>query len=287
MAKHILMKFSTKTNYALVSFVQKFFLNLFKLTNTEIHQKKVKRNNISWVLDLDEVIDFMIYLFGGFDLKGSNTFKNKLKKDDVVFDVGANIGSFSLAIADKIPEGRIFAFEPSDYAFNKFNKNIDFNPLLSPQIETLQAFVTAESKSVPEGIHASWNVLSDQKKHENHCGILTPTKGAQSVSLDDLVKLYGVEKLNWLKIDVDGYEKDVLLGGQNVFINHRPKVFMELCAYSLEEQGTSVEEILGFLIEHNYEFYGTDETYFATDVSKIVKQIPEMGTINIFAYPLT
>lgn len=262
------------------------FLIFSKLINMPIRQRLVTRQSVKWMLDLDEVIDFMIFIFGGFDLKGINKFKSKINSEDTIVDIGANIGSFSLMVSQKLKNtGRIISIEPSDFAYNKFLKNLELNEDLSSRITSFQGFVTEKSNFKPKGIHASWNVLSSEERHENHCGILTSTNGAVSLTLDDIMTHFSIKKLDWLKIDVDGYEKGVLLGGQNVFNIHKPKIFMELCEYSLEEHNSSVDEILSFLIQFNYTFYGVNDYFFNQDIDAIKKSIPNMGTINIFAYP--
>lgn len=244
------------------------------------------RNGIRWQLNLSEVIDFMIYFSGGFDKEGSSSFGEKLKPNDTIVDVGANIGSFALVVSKYIgDQGHIYAFEPSAYAINKFKTNLELNKTLAKRITPVQAFVTREEKSIPHGIHASWNITSTTQRHPNHKGILTPTQGAISLSLDQLVNQFQISKLDWLKIDVDGFEKDVLFGGAHVFNHHKPKVFMELCEYSLLEHDTSVEEILGYLIHFNYHFYSVGGKSFGQDIQAIKQTIPNMGTTNIFAYP--
>ena len=280
-----MIKFSTKTNYKIVSLVQSIVLFVFNLVNKPITQVEVKRNQINWNLNLSEVIDFMIYFVGGFDKSGGKAFGKQLKPDDVIIDVGANIGSFSLVASKYIGnQGKIVAIEPSAYAYHKFIENLKRNKHLSERIQPLQAFVTQKQNTVPNSIYASWDITSNTQRHTNHKGVLTPTLGAISISLDQITKQFNIEKLNWLKIDVDGFEKDVLLGGQYIFEYHKPNIFMELCEYSLKEHHTSVEEILSFLIQFNYHFYSVSGKAFGQNIKAIKKTIPNMGTINIFAY---
>lgn len=280
-----MIKFSTKTNYKIVSLVQTIVLFAFKLFKKPYKNIEVKRNNINWKLNLSEVIDFMIFFVGGFDKAGGEAFGKQLKSNDKIIDIGANIGSFSLVASKYLGQkGKIIAVEPSTYAFNKFKDNLKLNENLNALIQPLQAFVTQEQNSVPNEIYASWDITTDIQRHANHKGVLTPTFGAISISLDQITKQFNIEKLNWLKIDVDGFEKDVLLGGQYVFEHHKPNIFMELCEYSLKEHHTSVEEILSFLIQFNYHFYSVGGKAFGQNIKAIQKTIPNMGTINIFAY---
>lgn len=280
-----MIKFSTKTNYKIVSQVQKIILFLFNCINKPIRDFKVKRQGIHWYLNLSEVIDFMIFLVGGFDKQGGKAFGIKLNPDDTIVDIGANIGSFSLVISKYLGDnGQVIAVEPSHYAYNKFKYNMSLNPILSKKIRPIQAFITRKQFPIPDGIHASWDIQSETPRHPNHKGIMTSTQGAIGLSLDQLVNQFKLKKVDWIKIDVDGFEKDVLLGGQFVFKHYRPNIFMELCEYSLVEHHTSIEEILSFLIQFNYHFFSVKGKEFGQDIRAIKKTIPNMGTTNIFAY---
>ncbi len=280
-----MIKFSTKTNYKIVYQVQRVVLYVFSTFKKPVHQVQVKRNGLQWQLNLSEVIDFMIYFVGGFDKAGSKAFSEQISKNHTIIDIGANIGSFSLVVSKYLgKEGRIIAIEPSKYAFQKFQENLELNKPVSDRIIPIQAFMTQNTYPVPEGVYASWDITSNSLRHTNHKGILTSTNGAISLSLDQLVERFRIKKLDWLKIDVDGFEKDVLLGGQDVFENHKPNIFMELCEYSLTEHNTSVEEILSFLIQFDYKFYSVKGRAFNQNIGAIKRTIPKMGTINVFAY---
>jgi len=201
-----MIKFSTKTNYKLVSIVQRIILSILRLFKKPHTQVIIKRNQIHWKLNLSEVIDFMVYLVGGFDKAGSKAFGKQISKNSTIIDIGANIGSFSLEVSKYLSDqGRIIAIEPSTYAYRKFQSNLKLNPNLLNRITPVHAFITQNNNPVPKEIYASWDIQSEDPRHNNHKGILTSTYGAISLSLDQLVDHFSISKLDWLKIDVDGY----------------------------------------------------------------------------------
>ena len=101
--------------YRVVSFMRS---TIGKSDNLVINRKK-----ILWNLDLKEGIDFSIYILGEFEKSTFSLYKSILREGDVVLDVGANIGDQTLPIAKLIgPTGKVFAFEPTEYAFNKLTK---------------------------------------------------------------------------------------------------------------------------------------------------------------------
>ena len=98
-------------------------------------------------MDLSEGIDLSLFLFGNFQ---SYVVQNKyfsLEKDAIVFDVGANVGSMSLRFAQGASEGHVYAFEPTDYAFKKLQRNLSLNPKLAERISAVQQFLADEKSS--------------------------------------------------------------------------------------------------------------------------------------------
>src|ERR1700751_5151651 len=88
----------------------------------------VERNGIRYHLDLNEGIDFSIYLLGAFEPGTQKTLQKLAKPGDVVFDIGANIGAHPLTIAQSVGRsGKVYAFEPADFAFAKLQRNLALN----------------------------------------------------------------------------------------------------------------------------------------------------------------
>ena len=96
----------------------------------------VVRNEIKWNLDLNEGIDLSVYLFGTSERKISNLKKLLSKKDSsfTVIDIGANIGSVSLLLAKILKNSKVFAIEPTNYAFNKLSNNLSLNKELKDKV---------------------------------------------------------------------------------------------------------------------------------------------------------
>ena len=148
------MKTITKINIA--RFIS-FFLKIF------IRKKSIyKRNGINWFLDLNEGIDLSIYLFGTSENKIKNLKKIfDLNQKIIILDIGANIGSVSLPLAKMFSKSRIFAIEPTNFAFNKLVKNLNLNQNLKKNISLNQLFFSKKNK--PEKVWSSWNLHKKKK----------------------------------------------------------------------------------------------------------------------------
>src|SRR4051812_5528651 len=100
---------------------------------------QVGRRGVTWALDLNEGIDFSIFLLGSFEPSTVGTLQYLVRPGDVVLDIGANVGSHTLRLAQFVgTAGRVYAFEPTDYAFQKLQKNLTLNPLLAARVTAEQ-----------------------------------------------------------------------------------------------------------------------------------------------------
>src|SRR6266702_564828 len=82
-------------------------------------RRRIRRRGIYYDVDLREGIDLSLFLFGSFQRHVTDVIKQLVAPDGVVIDIGANIGTVTLTIAAYLAEGRIYAFEPTDFAFQK------------------------------------------------------------------------------------------------------------------------------------------------------------------------
>ena len=128
-------------NKILVAKIISFFLTFFYKKN-QIHTK----NKIKWCLDLNEGIDLSIFLFGTSEKK-INSLKKlfKLNEKLIIIDIGANIGSISLPLAKIFNKSKIFAIEPTNYAFKKLTKNLNLNKDLKKNISLNQVFLSKKA----------------------------------------------------------------------------------------------------------------------------------------------
>jgi FkbM family methyltransferase len=249
---------------------------------------KAKRAGICWYLDLNEGIDFAIYLTGKFEPETVATMTSLIKSGDVVLDVGANIGAHTLSMAHMVGEkGRVIAFEPTKYAFDKLVANAKLNPHLQSKITLNQMMLTAsETAPLKKELYSSWPLDPKKQMHKKHLGNLQMTCGARVQTLSSYVNNSKIKNVKLVKIDVDGYEIDVLEGGLDFFKKQQPIIIMELAPYTLEERGKSLDELLGILEGMGY--YLLDQSSkkpLAMTPKKLKQQIPEGGSINVIARP--
>ena len=248
----------------------------------------VERGGIKWSLDLREGIDFSIYLLGAFERSTVRTLRKLAIPGCIVFDIGANIGSHTLGLAQSVgPAGRVFAFEPTDFAFAKLQRNLALNPEIEPRIQVYQFLLAANlGAHLPPTIYASWPLLAEEPVHPKLRGRPTSTSNARVDTLDAFVERQGIDRLDLIKIDVDGHEYPVLKGGMKTLVEFQPTLLMELSPYVQDEQSHGFAALVALLrdVHYSLEDAATGNTV-PLQVDELQELIPDGAGINVVARP--
>ncbi len=253
---------------------------------------QVRRQGVQWQLDLHEGIDFSIWLLGSFEPGTVRTYRKVIAPGNTVLDIGANIGAHTLHLAECVgPTGRVIAFEPTDFAFAKLLRNSALNPELAPRIQCCQLMlVDAAAQDTPTvPLYSSWPLRQDDTaKHDLHEGRLMPTTGARARTLDAVVAELGLTRLDCIKLDIDGFECQMLRGARTVLTRWHPTIIMELAPYVLEEQGASLAELIQLLRDYGYALFHTgNEKPIALDAAALLRMIPQGASLNVLARAAT
>ena len=248
----------------------------------------VRRRGLRWQLDLSEGIDFSIYLLGAFERSTVVTLQKLVNPGDVVFDVGANIGAHTLGLAHSVgAAGRVFAFEPTDFAYAKLKENLALNPELNARTEPRQiALVSEPSEPAQREIYAGWPLKKNGSVHPKHCGRLEATVGASADTLDHFAEREGIDRVDLIKIDVDGQELQVLQGGLMILKESQPLLVMEISPYVQAEQNNSFSTFVSLLRDVGYCLQdATTWNPLPLDAAKLEALIPDGASINAIARP--
>jgi FkbM family methyltransferase len=137
------------------------------------------------------------------------------KKGDVVLDIGANIGIFSIYLAKLFPEVKIYAFEPVKKTYNDLLKNIELN-----NIKNIKAFNLAVNKDareiqmiyLEEASDCSFMADLDVPRLTNRSNIKNNVvvEKVPGITLDGILKDNKIQKVKLLKIDTEGAEDEIL-----------------------------------------------------------------------------
>lgn len=243
---------------------------------------RCRRRGILWELDLKQGIDLSIYLFGAFEPEIVDYASHIIKPGAKVLDIGANIGAHTMRLAHLVgPSGAVFAFEPTDYAFEKLLRHIQLNPNLKNRIHAFQEILASSSEeNKPQAICSSWPLDSNAEVHAVHQGEAMSLNAAGVTTLDIAAEQQGWKSIDLVKMDVDGNELFVLQGGKNFFRRFHPPILMEFAPYLYQEHGYSLKDLVDFLSAMNYRCQLLPSQK-EIDFSELPSIISEGGSLNV------
>lgn len=175
-----------------------------------------------------------------------------LKKSHTFFDVGANIGYFSLLAKAVNPRLQVYSFEPLPQNIECLKKNIALNPNFNIQI--IEKCVSDKNGTtefmIPPQNECGWGRIA-------YRDLFDGTKILRDViTIDDFCHKNQIQKVDFLKIDVEGFEFHVLKGAEKLLSSpHAPHICIEMNTSCFEDMGVSITEIFQFLIDKNYTLY--------------------------------
>jgi FkbM family methyltransferase len=165
-----------------------------------------------------------------------------------VFDLGAHQGVYALMLAHAVGRhGRVIAVEANRFNVDVIRANCRLNKVRN--VVPVHAAVAEQPGTISFGRGNNGQVDAG--------GMHADSQEVPAVTIDGLTERYGRPAMVFL--DIEGYECQALRGAKAT-LETRPDVFIEVhVGYGLEDFGGSVEELLGFFPEDDYELYGSNE----------------------------
>jgi FkbM family methyltransferase len=233
------------------------FLLKFAPLNNEYKQGEsvrfIKRNNINYKLDLYDYMQWSLYFYNNND--SSLNLLKYINTNDVVFDIGGNIGQTSLNIAKKIGNyGKVYCFEPYPENFEALKTNISLNKNINNLIIENLGLGQFESsmKMYKNCIHNSGgNRIISNLQNEKFQELVD----VEIKTIDNYCKENNINNIDVIKIDVEGFELFVLNGAIHTLQNLSPKLYIELCENNLKEHGSTPQDIIDYLSKFNYNIF--------------------------------
>lgn len=188
-----------------------------------------------------------------FELALIRFIKREARPDWVVLDVGANVGAVTLALARfTTPTGSVHAFEPGPPNVQRLHANLALNPGLAAQVTVHTA-----------GVGDAPGELRWQEEAENPGNAMLGAHGTHAVpvvTLDDFTSQQHLQRLDFIKIDVEGMELNVFRGARRTLRQFRPTIYYEtLGRYGDEHGGKNFALIEQLLTEEcQYRLYRLD-----------------------------
>lgn len=220
----------------------------------------VRMQNETWMqLDVRSRTEQWSYWTGYYDDDIINKLSNCLKEKCVVFDIGANIGFYSVALGYKLQtlNGQLYAFEPVKSNFDRLTTNISLNNLEKTILPHKIALGDDEStiEMSMENVNNSMTgnaVMVRGKIPSNYFGI---NSQARLTRLDTFVQEQNIKNCHLIKIDVEGAEVMFLRGGVSFLSQTRPIIYGEFNNYFLPKFGSSFLDVVNIVSPWDYRFF--------------------------------
>jgi FkbM family methyltransferase len=182
-----------------------------------------------------------------------------IKKGDVVFDIGANIGYFTMLFSDLVgPRGTIHAFEPVLPTFQRLCDNLSGIPGYKNVVLNCLAVGdrNGQAQMFVPGDDYGQAALARHSKGSWKSKPAIPVDVGM-IRLDDYAKR--LSRIDFVKADVEGAELLILRGGESTLRRFRPNIFLETNPQWIRTFGWSSKELIGALRQIGYAyFYGLD-----------------------------
>jgi FkbM family methyltransferase len=234
-------------------------------------------NGSTFDLDLGEMIDVALYL-EQYEPDVTAALNRYCKPGMTVLDIGANIGAHTLPLGRIVTtQGAVYAFEPTDFAFEKLTRNVSLND--APHVHPIKAALSdhnAEGQAI--GYRSSWRTSGG--RHDSDAFV-------DFIRLDDWCARNGVNGVGLIKIDIDGNEFEALAGGIQMIERNLPVIVMEAVWPHFNDQNRNPFVLLQ---RAGYRFWDAKSDLEYATVQEIARLFPDgdrgmTTSINVIARP--
>ncbi|MBF0361105.1 MAG: FkbM family methyltransferase [Oligoflexia bacterium] len=217
-----------------------------------------------------------------YESKTANFLKNNCKRGDVVIDIGSHLGYFSVLTSKLVhDDGKVFSFEPTS-ATNKMQKkvikmnkckNIELKQAVVGKVAGKTKFYEFEDNVSVANSLVDFSSDEDGKKKCIEYDL---------VSIDSFVVEQKLTKLDLIKIDAEGAEIDILLGGKSAFQRFRPRVAIDVHPPQIKAKGDSLEDFWKIIKTYNMTMISNGKK---VDRLWFCSQKDLLKTFEVFLYP--
>ena len=234
------------TKYSFIRKVKHYSLSNLQTDYAEVFGNKLFLSKKGLALSISH--------YGTYEELESKIMEEKIEMGNIVVDVGANIGLHTLNMARIVGNtGQVFAFEPDPSNFEILKKNVKINNYRN---------IILEQKAVGDK-HGRTTLY--QSDHPGKHRIFPQTEQAKSqvqvelTNLDNYFDSDMTDKINFIKIDVEGLEFSVLKGMKNILKNSKKiKILFEFMPENTMEVGFTPIELLNYLTSNDFKLYCMD-----------------------------
>ena len=208
------------------------------------------RSGLVMELDLTDSLQQWFHYLGEYETPESALILSMLPPDGVFVDVGANVGWHTLQAAAHLQgRGWVYAFEPLAMNAERLVRNLELNGLSNVTVEVLGLTDRAETVDLATEFLRSGNASMARRG-----AVMRGHYDVRCLPFDEYVSRQGLDRIDFIKIDVEGAELRTLKGMTRVLTRpNAPPVLCELNPVLLSLMGSSAREVESYFESHGYE----------------------------------
>jgi len=237
----------------------------------------VRGSNIKLLLDKEDsrFIPIEMMNFKRIDVKEMDLLAKIMPERATAFDIGANIGWFTLFFATLPQVKKVYAFEPIPYTFDYLRRHLKLNRVKNAQAFNCGLGETAAKTTfywTPEetGSASMTNIQQRSKINKVKCKITTVDKFMKNRKIS----------LDLIKCDVEGAELFVFKGAVNTLKKYQPIIYTEMLRKWSKKFDYHPDDIINLLADLGYRCYG----YIGDKIKRINRVSSELETTNFFFF---
>jgi FkbM family methyltransferase len=210
--------------------------------------------------------------------------EKSLRPNHVFVDAGANLGEFTIAAAGRVTQGRVISFEPHEVIRGCLERSVAMNKFSNVTILPYGLGAKDSEGSLFE-IEEYWHgrLMNEGLSTQFVRADCRPTARPILIrSLDELMGTLQLERIDWMKVDVEGAEWAVLKGAAGSLQKFRPRLFLEIDHQNFKAAGYMAKDLLAWLARVGY------RAYRFTRSGKLfpLRQVPSDGrSFNLLMFP--
>lgn len=234
-------------------------------------------------LDARSRTETWAYWTGVYDTAIMTKLASLFEDDYVVFDVGANVGFYSIALGRKLrsKQGKLYAFEPVPNNYKRILESVELNKL-QKVVHAYNIALGEEEGTIEMSMEGTNNASSGNAviNRGEDAGAESQSVSAKITTLDSFAQEHNLTACHLIKIDIEGAEVMFLKGGVNFIAAHRPIIYGEFNRYWIKQFGHSFEDVVEIMKPLDYRFFKQINPRQFVEVTN-----PKAGTEDVILAP--
>jgi FkbM family methyltransferase len=237
------------------------------LKTTDIEKIEIQDNLLLFTTRKDNIrlmfngvdrrgVPFDILNFGYYEKEDENILFSVLDKDSIIFDVGGNIGWYSLLFAKRLPNSVIYSFEPIDQTYKYLCANVVLNGVQN--VIPVNIGLTEKKGEIKYYFFPEGSVLASEKN------LINCTKAKEVIcrveTLDQFFEKEKIAKLDFIKCDVEGAELFTIKGGISTIKKYLPILFIELFERWAQQFNYHPNDVINLLNGLGYDCFRANDS---------------------------